>query len=116
VKFSWEASGDEMGLPAGIALDVLALFMHGRGHEYTFELSPDGRDYECQGRVNDWDFNWQRIYDYTTPLSLTADSKIRVTCDYDTSKDTEAVLPGWGTRNEMCFVMLMAALPAGFQP
>jgi hypothetical protein len=118
VKFTWEATGDEMGLPPGSTLDVLALFphMHGRGHKYTFELAPDGGDYQCQGRVNAWDFNWQRIYDYQEPLSLTRDSKIRVTCDYDTSKDTEPVLPGWGTRNEMCFVMLMAALPASFQP
>jgi copper type II ascorbate-dependent monooxygenase-like protein len=118
VKYTWEATGVEMGLPPGISLDVLALFphMHGRGHKYTFELAPDGGDYQCQGRVNAWDFNWQRIYDYEAPLSLTAASKIRVTCDYDTSKDTEPVLPGWGTRNEMCFVMLMAALPPTAQP
>jgi Copper type II ascorbate-dependent monooxygenase, C-terminal domain/Copper type II ascorbate-dependent monooxygenase, N-terminal domain len=118
VKFSWETSGADIGLPPGISLDVLALFphMHGRGHKYTFEYSPDGGDYQCQGRVNAWNFNWQRIYDYTTPLPFTAASKFRVTCDYDTSKDTEPVLPGWGTRNEMCFVMLMAALPANIQP
>jgi copper type II ascorbate-dependent monooxygenase-like protein len=117
VKYAWEATGEEMGIPPGISLDVLALFphMHGRGHKYTFELSPDGGDYQCQGRVDAWNFNWQRIYDYEKPLSLTVDSKIRVTCDYDTSKDTEPVLPGWGTRNEMCFVMLMAALPANVQ-
>jgi len=118
VKFTWETSGAEIGLPPGISLDVLALFphMHGRGHKYTFEYSPDGGDYQCQGRVNAWDFNWQRIYDYATPLPFTADSKFRVTCDYDTSKDAAPVLPGWGTRNEMCFVMLMAALPANVQP
>ena len=116
VKFTWETSGAALGLPPDVSLDVLALFphMHGRGHKYTFEYSPDGGAYQCQGRVNAWDFNWQRIYDYTNALPFTADSKFRVTCDYDTSRDTEPVLPGWGTRNEMCFVMLMAALPAGF--
>ena len=40
------------------------------------------------------------------------DSQVQVTCEYDTSADTAPVLPGWGTRNEMCLNILMLALPA----
>ena len=36
-----------------------------------------------------------------------------MTCEYDTSRDTQPVLPGWGTRNEMCTAIMMVALPPG---
>ena len=45
--------------------------------------------------------------------SITPTTELQVTCEYDTSKDTSPVLPGWGTRNEMCLTVLMVALPAG---
>jgi hypothetical protein len=102
------------GLPEGLDTELVALFphMHGLGRKYTFEVS-NGGDFECQGRINRWDFNWQRIYDYTVPVPVNADTEFRVTCDYDTREATADVMPGWGTRNEMCFVMGMLALPPG---
>jgi hypothetical protein len=114
VLVQWSEQGRELGLPDDFQGELVGLFphMHGRGHKYTFEVS-NGGDFQCEGRVNRWDFNWQRIYDYSTPLPFTADTRVRVTCDYDTSTDTEPVLPGWGTRNEMCFLMMMLALPPG---
>jgi hypothetical protein len=115
VKYSWEMSARDEGFPDSFRAELVSLFphMHGRGHKYTFEVAQGGGDYECQGRVNAWDFNWQRIYDYAAPVPFDIDTKVRITCDYDTSADSEPVLPGWGTRNEMCFVMLMLALPPG---
>jgi hypothetical protein len=114
IKYTWEMAAREQGIPDQFRADLVSLFphMHERGHKYTFEIAQGAGDYECQGRINSWDFNWQRIYDYTQPIPFDADTKIRVTCDYDTSRDTEDVLPGWGTRNEMCFVMMLLALPA----
>jgi hypothetical protein len=38
---------------------------------------------------------------------------VDVTCTYDTQAESAPVLPGWGTRNEMCLTILMAALPPG---
>jgi hypothetical protein len=86
--------------------------MHQRGRKYTVEF---GRDdvFECQGHVERWDFNWQRGYQYLTPPLLDADSQIRVSCEYDTSDATQPVLPGWGTRNEMCELTLAVAFPPG---
>jgi hypothetical protein len=113
-KYVWEMTGAEMGLPPGVPAELVSVLphMHERGRKYTFEVD-NGAGYECQGQVDRWDFNWQRVYDYTTPLAFTADTRVRVTCDYDTVGLTEAVLPGWGTRNEMCLATLMVALPAG---
>jgi hypothetical protein len=66
---------------------------------------------ECAADVQKWDFNWQRMYFYEQPIVLSADSEIEVTCDYDTEGLDEPVLPGWGTRNEMCLAVLYFSLP-----
>jgi hypothetical protein len=67
----------------------------------------------CASHLEGWDFHWQEFYFYKTPPTITPDSQVQVTCDYDTSADTAPVLPGWGTRNEMCLTVLMVALPPG---
>jgi hypothetical protein len=115
VKYTWELSGAELGLPAGVQADLMGIFphMHQRGRKFTFEVD-NGGGFACQGQIDRWDFNWQRHYDYRTPLPLTADTRVRVTCDYDTSDATEAILPGWSTTDEMCLATLMVALPEGF--
>ena len=67
----------------------------------------------CASHLEGWDFHWQEFYFYKTPPAITPDSEVQVTCEYDTSADTAPVLPGWGTRNEMCLTVLMVALPPG---
>jgi hypothetical protein len=115
VTFTWEGSGRDEGLPDGLSTQVVAFFphMHELGRKYTFEVAQGSGDYACQGRVNRWDFAWQRMYDYAAPIPFGASTRFRVTCDYDTSARAEPVVPGWGTRNEMCFVLLMLAMPPG---
>jgi hypothetical protein len=113
VQFSWESSGRDAGLPDGLRAELVSIYphMHERGRKYTFEMTRGTGDYACQGRVNRWDFAWQRSYDYAEPIPFDANTRFRVTCDYDTSADNEPVRPGWGTQNEMCFVLLMLATP-----
>jgi len=53
-----------------------------------------------------WDFNWQLQYFYEQPRTLSGNDTLRVTCTFDTSGETEPVLPGWGTHNEMCLMGL----------
>jgi hypothetical protein len=65
----------------------------------------------CASHLENWDFHWQEFYFYKTPIPITATSQVQVTCEYNTSADTSPVLPGWGTRNEMCLTVLMVALP-----
>jgi hypothetical protein len=115
VTYTWARSLEEiLGAPVAVPLELISLgaHMHGRGRKWTYELD-NGSGFECIGRVNRWDFNWQRKYDYAVPPVLTAGSQLRLTCDYDTSADSEPVLPGWGTRNEMCLSVMMLAFPPG---
>jgi hypothetical protein len=116
VSFSWEATTQSAlrGLDLPFALELLAIspHMHTRGQRWTFELGSAG-NLECQGRVNRWDFNWQSMYTYTVPPEVRGDSVMRVTCEYDTRGESEPVLPGWGTRNEMCLATMLLALPPG---
>lgn len=113
-QYSWTRTGAQMGLPEDLPIEVLSVapHMHERGRKYTVEFGRDGQ-FECQGRVNRWDFNWQRQYDYITPPTLDASSQVRVSCEYDTRADTAPVLPGWGTRSEMCELTLTVAFPPG---
>jgi hypothetical protein len=116
VSFSWTKSASSAlgGLALPVALDLVAVspHMHTRGRAWTLELGNSGA-FSCIGRVPRWDFNWQSMYTYTTPPQLRSGSALRLTCEYDTSADTEPVLPGWGTQNEMCLATLLLALPPG---
>jgi copper type II ascorbate-dependent monooxygenase-like protein len=108
-KYTWTRTAKQMGLGAIRSADLVAVFphMHGRGLRQTMTL-----DGACASHLEGWDFHWQEFYFYKTPLAVTASSQFQVTCEYDTSADTEPVMPGWGTRNEMCLNILMLALPA----
>jgi hypothetical protein len=113
-KYTWTRTGQQMGLPPGVPAELISFgpHMHGRGRKFSFELATSN-DFECAGRVNDWDFNWQRLYHYAPAPPFTSDSLVRVTCDYSTLGDTDVVLPGWSTENEMCLATLVLALPPG---
>jgi len=117
VPYTWTASLAEIiGASVPLALDLvqIAPHMHQRGRKWTLELGQGGQ-FECIGRVNRWDFNWQAGYTYAAPPQLLSNSELRLTCEYDTSDTTLPVLPGWGTRNEMCLVTMMIALPPGIR-
>ena len=115
VKYTWSLSGQQMGLDDQTPyLDVIGVMphMHERGVSQVMKIGPDGGEMSCAARVDRWDFNWQKFYFYKSPLRLTRNSRLEMTCDYDTSLDDEPVLPGWGTRNEMCAAILMILPPA----
>jgi hypothetical protein len=61
--------------------------------------------------VDAWDVHGQDVYWYRARPLLDANSRIELTCTYDTRDATSPVLPGWGTQNEMCTATLMVALP-----
>jgi hypothetical protein len=111
-KYIWTKMAADLGLGAASYVDLVAVLphMHGRGLRQTFELGPPG-DLACAARLENWDFHWQEVYFYQMPLRITASTQLQVTCEYNTSADTQPVLPGWGTQNEMCLTGLMVALP-----
>jgi hypothetical protein len=112
-SYTWTMTGQEMGIAGAPSVDLVAVMphMHGRGLRQTMKLGPAG-SLACASHLESWDFHWQEYYFYKTPPVITPNTQIEVTCEYDTSKDTTPVLPGWGTKNEMCLTVLMVAFPA----
>ncbi|HEY7371342.1 MAG TPA: hypothetical protein VIF57_04125 [Polyangia bacterium] len=110
--YTWTQSAAQIGLNGVPSADLVAVMphMHGRGLREKLELGPAG-NLACAAQLETWDFHWQEFYFYKTPPVITPSTQVRVTCDYDTRADTMPVLPGWGTRNEMCLTVLMLALP-----
>jgi hypothetical protein len=112
VKVSWQQPlGDYFGTTPNVKLYGVMPHMHQRGHRYRMSLGTSN-DLGCAIDVQSWDFHWQRMYFYEHPLSITSSSEVQVTCDYDTSADTAPIMPGWGTRNEMCLATMYFTVPA----
>jgi hypothetical protein len=111
--YTWTQTGAQIGVLGVPSVDLVAVMphMHGRGVRQFLKLGPAGA-LDCAGHLENWDFHWQQFYFYKTPVAITPTTQIQLSCEYDTSKDTSPVLPGWGTRNEMCLAVLMVAFPA----
>lgn len=112
VTYSWNVKLSDMGFGdvSQLKLQGIMPHMHQLGHKYRMMLD-QGSGPQCAIDVQNWDFHWQRMYFYQTPHDLNASSKIGVTCDFDTSSRTDPVLPGWGTRNEMCLATVYFTAP-----
>ncbi|XWX15509.1 hypothetical protein ACN3NA_03910 [Nannocystis pusilla] len=50
-------------------------------------------------------------YFFTDPPLITPKSRLKITCEFDTSADKEPITPGWGTQNEMCLAGLFVVPP-----
>jgi hypothetical protein len=115
VKRSWKKSLAELGLDELPYVDLLGVMphMHERGMRKQVRIGAPGAPSSCAASVPRWDFHWQKMYFYKTAPRLGPQSELELECEYDTSNDSEPVLPGWGTRNEMCTAIMMLALPPG---
>lgn len=115
VVYEWKRGLQELGLDKVPELKLYGVMphMHERGRTYQMRVktSASGPD-QCGADVKRWDFHWQRLYFYREPLTMTPETEFSVRCDFDTSDATSPVLPGWGTRNEMCLATLYFTLPA----
>jgi copper type II ascorbate-dependent monooxygenase-like protein len=77
--------------------------MHQRGRKMTVDV--ERKDGEvCGARVDHWDYDWQQAFYYEQPIPVDMTDKIKVRCEWDTTADSEPVLPGLGTDAEMCLV------------
>jgi hypothetical protein len=112
-RYTWNKTGKQIGLAGVPSVDLVAVMphMHGRGTHQMVRAGAPG-DMACLSQLDNWNFHWQKFYSYKTFPQLTPATDIEVSCDYNTSADTSPVLPGWGTKNEMCLPILMVALPA----
>jgi hypothetical protein len=70
-------------------------------------------------RINDWDFHWQGLYDFQTPVSLPAGTMVELDAYYDNSTNnprnpSNPPIPvSWGERtiDEMCLTFLVVKAP-----
>ncbi len=101
--------------------------MHKVGVDMRTSIIRGGEEH-CLVQTPSWDFNWQRIYTYDTPIAegfkVENGDIVRVRCTYDNTMDNPAVLEalaevgetepidvevGEGTLDEMCLVGLGVA-------
>ena len=91
-------TGSEMGIEGVPSVDLMAVMphMHGRGVRQTMSIGPARNALGCASHLENWSFHWQEFYYYKTPIAITPDTQIQVTCEYDTSGDTRRCCPAGG--------------------
>jgi len=74
-------------LPVGIDVYTVQPHAHNLARQIEgFATLPDGST-RWLLRINDWDFNWQGVYRYATPVSLPAGATVVMRWIYDNSSD-----------------------------
>lgn len=82
--------------PTSATLYGVGPHMHTRGRTITAMA-----DNTCLVNVPSWDFNWQQLYQFQTPLALKPGVRLKLSCTWDNASD-KAVRWGEGTDDEMC--------------
>lgn len=84
--------------------------MHTLGTDIQVDmLNPDGST-DCMVHIPRWDFNWQRAYGYQTPIPIDLNTRMRITCTWNTSSRDTDVTWGEGTQDEMCLAFLYVSI------
>lgn len=79
----------------------VAPHMHTLGTDMQLSLRSQNR---CAMDLHHWNFHWQRMFFYQSPLSVNGGETLDVRCHFDTSTKTEVTTWGEGTSDEMCLV------------
>jgi len=115
-SFTWELSMTELLIRArlsdlagveSVTVHGVAPHMKALGTEMELTFIRDVGADECGAEVLAWDLNWQLVYFYETPVTLTMDDRVKVTCTWDTSDQDDETLPGWSTSDEMCLMAMV---------
>lgn len=61
----------------------------------------------CVISIKNWNFGWQSLYFFKSPMVFSPEDEIVVECSYDTSGRTTPTHFGLRTEDEMCFVLLV---------
>lgn len=78
---------DSYVLPADVMLQAVQPHAHYRLREVTgLATFPNGTERSLI-RITDWDFRWQHVYRYTTPIALPKGTRVSMRYTYDNSVD-----------------------------
>lgn len=89
-------------LPVSVRVHGTFPHMHTLGRSLTVDrIAADGTE-ACMTDVPRWDFNWQLAYWYETPIRITPEDQVRITCTFSTMERSDTVTWGEGTEDEMC--------------
>lgn len=130
-KIHFEPSGDPKIDDLPMSIWMVGTHMHYAGKDMKVTLNAGAPDEQCLVQTPDWDFDWQRIYNYegdiaTLPTMSLGDT-LTLRCTYNNSLSNSAIAHalkqkgldepvdlalGEETLDEMCIAMLGLAVPA----
>jgi mono/diheme cytochrome c family protein len=99
---------------------LIAPHMHLLGRKMQVQATLPSGTTECLINIADWDFNWQGMYRYATPVALPAGTRLSLEAFYDNSSNNprnpnnppKAVSWGEETTDEMCIAFVGVTLDA----
>lgn len=96
-------------MPRALTFYTASLHMHTLGKTARMEIErPDGTK-DCLLEIDDWDFDWQRTYGFSEPVSLQEGDVWHLSCTWDNPTDQD-VDWGEGTGDEMCLGTALVTL------
>lgn len=103
-----------IAVPFPAKIWLIAPHMHLLGRKMQVDMKPPNGPSQCLIRIDDWDFNWQGAYRFTTPIDVPAGSQLTATAYYDNSSSNprnpnnppKPVSWGEATTDEMCLAFL----------
>jgi hypothetical protein len=92
----------------------IAPHMHLLGRRMEVEMTPPNGASQCLVRIDDWDFNWQGVYRYRTPVEVPTGTRLSLRAWFDNSElnpknpnsPPKSVSWGEATTDEMCIAFL----------
>ena len=99
----------DIDFPNGFDIHSAMFHMHNLGkHGEALVLKSSGDRVRLLD-IPDWDFQWQREYRFTQPVSFEPGDKVALRCSFDNAAGTKDVNWGEGTADEMCVVNLLVS-------
>ena len=102
---------DYTGYEGTLELLALGPHMHKLGRASSAKLLHSDGSETCLINVPGYDFNWQRAYTYTTPITIRPDDRMELRCTFDSTSADEYTYWGDGTGDEMCLMTMFTHIP-----
>jgi hypothetical protein len=96
-------------MPRDLTVHTANLHMHTMGRTGRMEVERTDGSKDCMVQIDDWDFDWQRSYQFAEPIKVNEGDTWRLECTWDNPTDVD-VDWGEGTGDEMCLGTALVSL------